>query len=210
MLTSRGYVQCSWYHIRIQHHSSSDARHAGRSWLLGEVYKKGSKVMQIPNRPMKHAFTFITPILLGLLTSTQGDPIQSPVVGTISTPESGAVLDAESSFPFQYQTDNWCHQGYSEFNVSLVSGPNAPTFDGVTDTGSVYNAVFNFGVFTVPNFGLPALGIPPPSFLVMPDLGPGGETEYYVTVVDFFFDCPGHILEEFGLTFVAISYSESD
>ncbi|OSX64058.1 hypothetical protein POSPLADRAFT_1032532 [Postia placenta MAD-698-R-SB12] len=169
------------------------------------------------------------PLLLqaeGLLIRRQEDTSEH---GFISSPTAGTEIAPGASFAFDYATSDWCHQGYSIFTVWLTPGPDAPTFSDVTSTtgntrGSVGELIngtylYSWGEFTVPNFawligkaGLPPLGTPPPPTLTMPNLLELNGTSYtnadfYLTVVDSFWDCPPDIPIELGLDYVEIIYN---
>ncbi|KAK7694149.1 hypothetical protein QCA50_001329 [Cerrena zonata] len=148
-----------------------------------------------------------------LLISAAVTPARSPFVGTITAPTPGSAFASGDIFPFNYRTFNWCEQDYTEFKVSLVS--YEPTFDNVTDAdGTLQDALHEFGTFTVANFPIiPAQGTPPPSFLTIPDLtglvaGTSFDnTQLFLAVSDIFLSCPGHIVEEIGVTSVPVSYN---
>ncbi|KAK7694178.1 hypothetical protein QCA50_001358 [Cerrena zonata] len=154
-------------------------------------------------------FSRIIFTLLPLLVSAAVTPHPSPIVGTITAPTAGSAITPGDTTPFNYQTSDWCHQGYTEFKVSLVS--YKPTFDNVTDAdGTLRDSLHEFGTFTVANFHLPPQGIPPPEFLTIPDLTAlVDDTELFLAVSDIFLGCPGHIPEAIGVTSVSVLYSPS-
>ncbi|CAL1696797.1 unnamed protein product [Somion occarium] len=159
-----------------------------------------------------HSIFAATSIILPLLASSAVTPIPSPFVGTILAPTSGLVIASGAEIPFAYQTRNWCEQAYTEFKVSIV--PYAPTFDNVTDAdGTLQDALHEFGTFTVVNFPtIPPQGIPPPETLTVPDLteltgSAIDNSELFIAVSDIFLSCPGHVIEEIGVTSVPILYN---
>ncbi|KAI0074601.1 hypothetical protein K474DRAFT_1773880 [Panus rudis PR-1116 ss-1] len=150
--------------------------------------------------------------LFYLLPYAFGAPVESPFVGTLISPTANSVLTPGESFPFAYQTRNWCEQDYTKFRVSLVQSSDAPTFNDVSSAdGIVEGAVWDFGTFTISNFpGIPVEGVPPPTTLTFPnELQATNNTPLYLTVSDIYLSCPGHVVEEIGVTSIPIIYSAS-
>ncbi|KAI0078519.1 hypothetical protein K474DRAFT_1660330 [Panus rudis PR-1116 ss-1] len=151
--------------------------------------------------------------IVSLLPYTLAAAVESPFVGSILAPMEGRVLSSGEIFPFTYQTRNWCEQDYTQFKVSLVHASDAPTFSDVTSSdGTLKNAIWDFGTFTIANFpGIPAQGISPPTTLTFPnDIGVESSDQLYLAVSDVFLSCPGHIVEEIGVTSVPITFSPQE
>jgi len=136
-------------------------------------------------------------------------PTESPFVGSIAQPVAAEILPANDVFTFHYNTNNWCEQDYTQFKVFLTSGENPPTFSDVDTNADIEDALVSFGEFTIPNFpGIPTFGTPPPSSLTLPDLTGlvNRDEQLYITVVDIYESCPGHVVEEIGVTSVPVVY----
>jgi len=143
----------------------------------------------------------VLPLFAALAPVFSAPVTESPFMGTIATPASDAPLSANVAFPFTYNVDNWCEEGYNNFKVFLTQ--DEPTIDDVDSTGDIPTALYSFGEFTVANFGLPQSGTPPPSSLVVPAFGTSGPG--FLTVVEIFSSCPGHVTQEIGVTSVPVS-----
>lgn len=90
--------------------------------------------------------------LLAVFAPAAGAPTSSPFVGTINSPAASATL-SEGSFPFSYTIDNWCEEGYNNYQVFASQGASAPTFADLDSNGEVPNAAVSWGPFTIANFG---------------------------------------------------------
>ncbi|EKM60682.1 uncharacterized protein PHACADRAFT_246750 [Phanerochaete carnosa HHB-10118-sp] len=145
--------------------------------------------------------TAVLPLFAALAPVFSAPLTESPFMGTIATPASNTPLSANTAFPFGYNVDNWCEEGYNNFKVFLTE--TAPTIDDVDSTGDIQNALYSFGQFTVANFGLPPSGTPPPSSLVVPDIGAEGPG--FLAVVQIFTSCPGDVTQEIGIASVLVS-----
>ncbi|PIL30756.1 hypothetical protein GSI_06924 [Ganoderma sinense ZZ0214-1] len=136
---------------------------------------------------------------------------QSPFSGTIVAPVADEVIVPGVNFTFQYDNSNWCESGFSEFIVYLTSGTTPPPFDNVTVNGTLADGTYilDMGEYVVPNFaGLPAIGTPPPSSMVLPATivdEVDNATQVYVTVLQEYDSCPGHIAKEYSLTSVPVT-----
>ncbi|RPD59455.1 hypothetical protein L226DRAFT_574470 [Lentinus tigrinus ALCF2SS1-7] len=139
---------------------------------------------------------------------------QSPFSGTIVSPSAGSTIVPAVDFAFDYATSNWCESAFTPFTVYLTQGAEPPSFDNVTTDGTLADGsyLYNLGKFTVSNFGLPlSAGDAPPSTLNVPAdvLQVLDGTQPYLSVVQEFDGCPGHITTEYSLTFVAITVNAS-
>ena len=91
--------------------------------------------------------------VLAAFAPSKGAPIESPIMGSIEAPTSNAPVSPSDAVPFSYNIVNWCEEGYNNFKVFLTQGTVAPTIDDVDSTGGIPSALFDFGTFTVANFG---------------------------------------------------------
>lgn len=86
----------------------------------------------------------------GLSIATRAIQVAGPL---ISSPTEGTTIVAGQPFDFQYVVSDACHEGYSPFNVSLLS--SQPT--GLTSTGTLVDGdddlLYTFGSFLSPNYG---------------------------------------------------------
>ena len=98
-------------------------------------------------------FTTALAVLAAFAPVALSAPVtESPFMGTIAAPTSGAPVSPAITFPFTYNVDNWCEEGYNNFRVFLTS--SEPTIDDVDSNGNITSALFDFGEFTVANFGM--------------------------------------------------------
>ncbi|OBZ79569.1 hypothetical protein A0H81_00265 [Grifola frondosa] len=135
--------------------------------------------------------------------------VQSPFVGTISTPADGTTIGVGETFAFNYSVSDWCHSGYSPLSVWLVE--NSPVFSDLNSTGQFPEGeyLYYFGDYLVANFaGLPPMGTPPPSALTMPELNID-DGNVYLAVVETFYDCPPNIPVEYGVASNQIEYEST-
>lgn len=95
--------------------------------------------------------TAVLPILAALVPVLSAPVVESPFMGSIAAPTTNAPVTPEVAFPFSYQVDNWCEEGYNNFKVFLTQ--DAPTIADVDSTGDIATALYDFGEFTVANFG---------------------------------------------------------
>ncbi|KAI0085703.1 hypothetical protein BDY19DRAFT_435433 [Irpex rosettiformis] len=155
---------------------------------------------------MRSLLAFALPVLSFMLVAST--PIQSPIMGAISTPAALTDISGEP-FPFSYAASNWCEQGYNNFTVFTSQGAAAPTVADLDDDGIFSGALTSWGIFTLANFGLPPLGTPPPSTLTTPALALGDTTpvQLWLSVVQTFLNCPGNIVQEFGIVSIPVVYS---
>ncbi|KAI0358835.1 hypothetical protein OH77DRAFT_1396087 [Trametes cingulata] len=137
---------------------------------------------------------------------------QSPFSGAINTPTANQAIPFGAEFAFDYGISDWCEPGYVPFNVYLTEGSEAPVFDNVTASGTLFDGAYAyyFGEFVVARFGLPQQGVPPPPTLTMPTVDElnttvGSYSTFYLAVVEAFEGCPGHIAVEYSLTSVPLS-----
>ncbi|KAM5542159.1 hypothetical protein V8D89_004032 [Ganoderma adspersum] len=136
---------------------------------------------------------------------------QSPYSGIIVAPVANDVIVPGVNFTFQYDNSNWCESGFSQFVVYITSGSTPPPFDNVTVNGTLADGtyVLDLGKYVVPNFpGLPAIGTPPPSSMVLPTTivdEVDNTTQVYLTVLQEYDGCPGHIAVEYSLTSVPVT-----
>lgn len=103
-----------------------------------------------------HFLSILLPIL-AVFAPANSAPVESPIMGTIEAPPSNTPITPASAIPFSYNIVNWCEEGYNNFNVFLTQGASAPTIDDVDSTGNIASALYDFGSFTVANFGKPKL-----------------------------------------------------
>ncbi|OCH87126.1 hypothetical protein OBBRIDRAFT_837612 [Obba rivulosa] len=146
----------------------------------------------------------LTIILFGLvaiISTVQGATIyarqqESFSNGTIHQPVAGELLVAKAEFSFSY------------------TQPNAATFSQLNATGAFPEGEFLwfFGEITIANFGLPKRGIPAPPPLTAPDLGDEDQSLFFASGVNALmnYSFQPDILNEYGLVFVPVSYSETD
>ncbi|KAJ3551060.1 hypothetical protein NM688_g4941 [Phlebia brevispora] len=134
----------------------------------------------------------------------------------ISEPTNVSIIAGGSSFSFLYEAANSCFNGYSPFNVWLVPGPNPPTGDSLNSTAefSPGDYLAYFGSYVVSTFNFPPLPEPtgpPPATLTMPVLDPSfvGET-VYIAVVETLIGCYPDRNDEYGLSSVGVTYTDSD
>lgn len=90
--------------------------------------------------------------LLGAFAPANSAPIESPFMGVIEAPTSNSPVSPTIAFPFSYSVTNWCEEGYNNFKVFLTQGTE-PTINDVDSTGNIPIALYDFGEFTVANFG---------------------------------------------------------
>ncbi|KAI0757451.1 hypothetical protein C8Q80DRAFT_101692 [Daedaleopsis nitida] len=129
-----------------------------------------------------------------------------PTHGTTIAPTDGTTVSPGTTFPFTYNRVNYCESGYTPISVYLSS--TAPANAAVTN-GELANGsyVYKFGDYLFANFGLPQMGTPPPSTLDMPSLdGVAEGTTLYLSVIETYRDCPGHVALEYGLETTTVIY----
>ncbi|KAI0717526.1 hypothetical protein C8T65DRAFT_737858 [Cerioporus squamosus] len=119
---------------------------------------------------------------------------KSPFDGTIVSPDAGSTVVPAVDFAFKYTVSNWCESAFSPFTVYFTQGAVPPSFDN----------------FMVSNFGLPLSDdakSPPPTLVLPEDLAQAMNptTQHYLSVVQEFDGCPGHIPKEFSVTSVPIT-----
>lgn len=80
---------------------------------------------------------------------------KSPYAGNIVTPTTNGSIIPGNEFPFSYEPSDWCESAFQPFSVYLTQGAEPPTFDAVTENGTLADGtyVFNFGTFIVSHFG---------------------------------------------------------
>ncbi|KAI0761179.1 hypothetical protein BD413DRAFT_607257 [Trametes elegans] len=139
---------------------------------------------------------------------------QSPYNGALIAPAQDEAIIFGAEFAFEYSISDWCEPGYAPFTVYLTEGVTPPVCANVTADGALADGAFafSFGKFVVARFGLPQQGVPPPPSLVMPTVeellvAATTDAKYYLSVVEEFDSCPGHIPVEYGLVSVPISLS---
>ncbi|RPD58478.1 hypothetical protein L227DRAFT_612910 [Lentinus tigrinus ALCF2SS1-6] len=130
--------------------------------------------------------------------------------GTTTEPVDGSTITPGSTFPFHYSDVNFCESGYSPIHIYLST--SAPTAVDVTTSGGLVDGSFDFdfGNFLIPNFGLPAMSMPPPppGTLSAPTLdGVADGTELFLTVVETFLSCPPDGHTEFGFETTTVTYA---
>ncbi|KAI0358909.1 hypothetical protein OH77DRAFT_1395991 [Trametes cingulata] len=127
--------------------------------------------------------------------------------GTTVDPVSGSTITPGASFPFSYENRNFCESGYSPISVYLST--TQPTTADVTNSGELADGsfVFKFGDFLIANFGLPPMETPPPPTLTAPTLDVTDGSTLYLSVVETYRDCPGHVPLEFGLETTTVVYA---
>lgn len=96
-------------------------------------------------------FTAAISLFLAVAPSLSAPP--SPFMGTIQAPVPDTTIVADTPFPFNYEANNWCEEGYNFFKVFLTEGTTPPAISAVDDNGNVAGALMTFGNFTVANFG---------------------------------------------------------
>ncbi|KAI0735831.1 hypothetical protein C8Q76DRAFT_792337 [Earliella scabrosa] len=161
------------------------------------------------------SFILVAASLLAVLGSATVLPKreiwQSPFTGEIVAPSTNEVIVEDVAFPFNYKTSSWCQASFEPFEVYLTQGEAPPPFEDVTEDGVMADGsyVYDFGRFVVSHFGqpLPEGSVPPPATLVLPhDVATelDAETTTYLTVLQTFNGCPGHIPVEYSLTSVPV------
>ncbi|OCH92355.1 hypothetical protein OBBRIDRAFT_791354 [Obba rivulosa] len=132
--------------------------------------------------------------------------------GALSAPPNGAVISEGESFSYNYGEIDGCHQGFTVVTVWLVSTP--PTLAQLNSSGefSPGDFLYFFGQFATWNFPTipppPIPVAPPPSSLVMPDLGISAE-EVFFTVVETSGECDPPLFGDFTITFNNITYEST-
>ncbi|KAJ7628514.1 hypothetical protein FB45DRAFT_694631, partial [Roridomyces roridus] len=117
--------------------------------------------------------------------------------GTITQPTADSTtlpspLVPGTSFPFAYQDSNWCEGGYTPITVWLLD--YAPTTGNLNATGQFTDALYSYGLFLIPNFGLkplPGSAPPPPATLTIPEVPESAiGSPMYLAVVETANTCP--------------------
>lgn len=87
--------------------------------------------------------------------------IVKPISGFIIQPTDGSSISAGSTFPFQYDVDNYCEQGYTPVTIWIVPGPDAPTPASLNATQGFSDGTYlaYLGHYLVANFGCKFLRI---------------------------------------------------
>ncbi|KAI1790473.1 hypothetical protein LXA43DRAFT_890939 [Ganoderma leucocontextum] len=136
---------------------------------------------------------------------------QSPFSGTIVAPAANDVIVPGANFTFEYDNSNWCESGFSPFTVYLTDGAVPPAFENVTVNGTLAEGAYILGMgkYVIANFpGLPSVGTPPPNSMVLPATimsEVDNTTQVYLTVLQEFDGCPGHIAVEYSVTSVPVT-----
>ncbi|KAF7317161.1 hypothetical protein HMN09_00450900 [Mycena chlorophos] len=156
------------------------------------------------------AFASSVPLLARAVAIAVEQRTVSTEHGTISAPTAGASAASGASIPFAYIDNNWCHDGYSTITVWLTDAE--PTANDVNSTsGELDDALYQFGTYLIPNFGLQNLpgSTPPPSTLTIPDLATSNiasGANLFLAVVETATACPPgiNIPPQYGLTTVSL------
>ena len=79
--------------------------------------------------------------------------IQSPGTGVIIAPADGTIIQSGSSYDFDFEAANYCEDGYVVFTVYLLADLQ-PTFSDLNEEGQFTDYLFNYGNFTIAEFGM--------------------------------------------------------
>ncbi|KAI0078999.1 hypothetical protein K474DRAFT_1706000 [Panus rudis PR-1116 ss-1] len=122
--------------------------------------------------------------------------------GPIIAPTAGSTLAAGQEFPFEYGNTNICHSGYSQVHVYLTETVPAATD---VNNGELADPLYDFGLFTIANFGLPPFDNQVPAALTAPELS-GAPEDIFLAVVETFLGCPPDGHSAWGLSSTPVEY----
>lgn len=78
--------------------------------------------------------------------------IQSPAGGTIVAPAPGTSIVSGTDYDFSFGAANYCEDGYLTFTVYLLADLD-PQFSDLNAEGQFTDYLFNYGNFTIAEFG---------------------------------------------------------
>ncbi|KAI0757561.1 hypothetical protein C8Q80DRAFT_106265 [Daedaleopsis nitida] len=164
---------------------------------------------------MRYFSLFSVPFVATLASATvlpKREIWQSPYSGQIVAPPSDGTIVGGVDFAFNYAPSEWCEDAFEVFTVYLTEGDVPPPFTDVTEDGALVKGSYEhvFGKFVVSHFGLPLPtgSVLPPSTLSLPtDVAQqlNTSTQDYLTVLQEFNGCPGHIVLEYSLTSIPVT-----